>query len=301
MKVLLTGSNGLLGQKIIDLYSNCKGIELIATSRGSNRHPKKSGYTYRSLDITNREDVQALFCSEAPDTVLHAAAMTHVDQCEQHQEACTLLNVAATEFLLEAATAHKAHFVFVSTDFIFDGTEGPYKEDGATPRPLSFYGESKLLGEQLVMQYPHDWAIVRTVLVYGVSHEMSRSNIVIWAKTALEKGDPIHVVDDQWRTPTLAEDLAIGCMLVGQQRAKGIYNISGKDFMSVLELVERVADYFNLDKTLIRPISSTTLNQPAKRPPRTGFVVEKANKSLGYAPRSFEEGIGIVSKQMGFE
>jgi dTDP-4-dehydrorhamnose reductase len=301
MKVLLTGSNGLLGQKIIDLYSNYEGIELIATSRGANRHPKTSGYAYQSLDITNRAEVSAVFHSETPDVVIHAAAMTHVDLCEQQQEACTLLNVTATEYLLEAAAFHNAHFVFVSTDFIFDGTEGPYKEDDAIPKPLSFYGESKLKGEQLVRQYPHDWSIVRTVLVYGVSHEMSRSNIVIWAKTALEKGDPINVVDDQWRTPTLAEDLAIGCMLVAQRRATGVFNISGKDFMSVLELVGRVADYFKLDKTLIRPISSNTLNQPAKRPPKTGFVIEKANNMLGYGPRSFEEGIEIISKQMGFE
>jgi len=129
-------------------------------------------------------------------------------------------------------------------------------------------------------------------------HDMSRSNIVLWAKGALEKGQPINVVNDQVRSPTLAEDLAIGCQLIEQQEAEGVFNISGKDQMSIVEIVERVADYFKLDKSIITQVSSETLNQAAKRPPITGFDLTKSREVLGYNPRSFEEGIAVLMEQM---
>jgi dTDP-4-dehydrorhamnose reductase len=187
--------------------------------------------------------------------------------------------------------------VHVSTDFIFDGIDGPYREEDQ-PAPLSYYGESKLAAEQLVLESGLPAAIVRTVLVYGIAEDMSRSNIVLWAKGALEKNQPIKVVDDQFRTPTLAEDLAMGCFLAATKKAEGIFNISGKDFMSIRELVGRVAIYFNLDDSLVETVSSRTLNQKAKRPPRTGFILDKAEKELGYQPHSFEEGIAIVMSQL---
>ena len=142
------------------------------------------------------------------------------------------------------------------------------------------------------------WAIARTVLVYGIVDNMSRSNIVLWVKQNLEQKKTINVVDDQFRTPTLAEDLADGCILITKKRAEGIFNISGKDFMSILELAQKVADYYHLDKSLIKPSKSTDIKQPAKRPPRTGFIIDKACKTLGYKPHSFEEGIKLMEEQI---
>ena len=132
------------------------------------------------------------------------------------------------------------------------------------------------------------WAIARTIIVYGIVEDMSRSNVVLWAKKALEKGDPIKVVNDQWRSPTLAEDLALGCASIAKKRAQGIYHLSGEDFMSILELVQRVGRFFELDTSRMSPIASADLGQPAKRPPRTGFVLDKAKAELDYNPRSFE-------------
>jgi dTDP-4-dehydrorhamnose reductase len=126
---------------------------------------------------------------------------------------------------------------------------------------------------------------------------MSRSNIVLWAKSALEKGQPLRIVSDQFRTPTLAEDLATGCILAANNRAQGIFNISGKDQMSVLELVKRVAAYFNLPTDQISEVSTDELNQKARRPKITGFVLDKARRELGYDPHSFEEGIALVMSQ----
>ncbi|TNF29944.1 MAG: NAD-dependent epimerase/dehydratase family protein, partial [Bacteroidetes bacterium] len=203
----------------------------------------------------------------------------------------------AVRYMVKAAERNDCHFVHISTDFIFNGEEGPYDELGQ-PDPLSYYGMAKWKGEQIVQGSKLRWAILRTVLVYGIVDNMSRSNIVLWAKGALEKGKPINVVNDQFRSPTLAEDLADGCILAVDKNATGIYNISGKDQYSIIDLVRTVADYYGLDKSLINPVSSETLNQPAKRPPVTGFILDKARRELGYNPHSFVEGIAIMEKQL---
>ncbi|MBS1634421.1 MAG: SDR family oxidoreductase [Bacteroidetes bacterium] len=303
-KILITGSNGLLGQKLVYKLKQNPAVTLIATARGENRLVDTNGYTYASLDITDAAQVASVFAEFLPDVVINTAAMTNVDACETDREGAHLLNtvsvenqVKTLEALQKEHTAYKPHFIHLSTDFIFDGTHGPLDEN-EIPNPLSYYAETKLEAERIVQASALDWAIARTVLVYGIVDNMSRSNIVLWVKSNLEQGKQINVVDDQFRTPTLAEDLADGCILIAEKHAKGIYNISGKDFMSILELAQKVADYYKLDKSLIKPSKSADIKQPAKRPPVTGFIVEKAVCDLGYKPHSFEEGIRILEEQV---
>jgi dTDP-4-dehydrorhamnose reductase len=136
------------------------------------------------------------------------------------------------------------------------------------------------------------------VLVYGVTQDMSRSNIVLWVKKSLEDGKTINVVNDQWRTPTLAEDLAMGCFLAATKKVKGIFNVSGDQMMTPYDIAIATADFFKLDKSLIHQTDSTKFTQPAKRPPKTGFIIEKAKKELGYKPRTFTEGLELLSSQI---
>ncbi len=304
LKILITGSNGLLGQKLVYKLRDQKDIRCIATARGGNRLVKTGGYEYASLDITSAAEVNKVFGQYRPDVVINTAAMTNVDACETDREGCWLLNVTAVENQVKALETMKEkdagydpHFIHLSTDFIFDGTHGPLDEN-EKPNPLSYYAESKLASENIVQASKLRWAIARTVLVYGIVDNMSRSNIVLWVKSNLEQGKTINVVDDQFRTPTLAEDLADGCILIAEKRAKGVFNISGKDFYSILELAQTVADYYKLDKSLIKPSKSADIKQPAKRPPITGFIIEKARRELGYEPHSFIEGIGILEEQI---
>ncbi|MBX2980430.1 MAG: NAD(P)-dependent oxidoreductase [Flavobacteriales bacterium] len=298
MRILITGSNGLLGQKLVSALRNDPEVALIATSRGADRTPQPLGDRYHALDITDAQQVQQVFQDSQPEVVIHTAAMTNVDACELDPEACQLQNVKATANLVEAAKALGSHFILLSTDFIFDGLNGPYKEEDQAA-PLSIYGQSKLEAEHLVMRSGLErWAIARTIIVYGIAQGLSRSNVVLWAKSALEKGQPITVVDDQWRMPTLAEDLADGCIRIAKRGATGIYHLSGPDGMSILELVYRVGKFFGLDTSVVSPIKSDSLGQPAKRPPRTGFILDKARNDLGYASRGFEEGLAILEKQL---
>ena len=297
---MITGSNGLLGQKLVKKLRQRDDIELIATSRGDNRLQQQDGYQYESLDIADSAAVESLIARYKPDSLIHTAAMTHVDRCHEDPDTCHKMNIDAVKGIAEACKKHGVHLVQLSTDFIFDGENGPYTEEDQ-PNPVSIYGESKLKGEEIIRESGIDAAILRTILVYGVAENMSRSNIVLWAKGALEGEKSINVVDDQYRSPTLAEDLADACILAATKRAKGVYNISGGETFSVLELVWRVAEFWNLDKGLITAVSSETLSQPAKRPPRTGFIIDKAQRELGFKPHSFEEGLGLVDEQLKAE
>jgi dTDP-4-dehydrorhamnose reductase len=294
MKVLITGSNGLLGQKLVQLLTQQDQVQLIATAVGENRLPNKVGYTYESMDITDPLAIQTVFDKHQPTHVIHTAAMTNVDQCEEDPAGCEILNIKAVDFLVQACKKHNAFLCHLSTDFIFDGENGPYDEL-AKPNPISIYGESKLKAEEIVMQSGIRWSIARTVLVYGIVADMSRTNIILWVKKSLEDGKEIKVVTDQFRTPTLAEDLAMGCWLIIKQEAEGVFNISGKDFLTPYEMAIKTADFFHLDKSLIQQADSSTFTQKAKRPPRTGFDISKAQNLLGYEPHSFEEGIEVMS------
>lgn len=303
MKILITGSNGLLGQKIVlDLIAK-PSIETIATSLGENRLPHTNGYNYQSLDITNPDQIDAAINQFQPDAIIHTAAMTNVDACESQRASCWAQNVDSVSYFIKSIEkfsnngGKSIHFIHLSTDFIFDGENGPYDEL-ASPNPLSYYALSKNESEKLLINSSIKWSILRTAIVYGIVNRMSRTNIVLWAKDSLSKGNKINVVDDQFRSPTLAEDLAQGCILTAIKGKEGIFNISGKNIMSVLELVYAVADYWKLDKTLVTPIKSATLNQAAKRPPRTGFILDKARKELGYEPHSFMEGLAVLDKQL---
>ena len=307
-KILITGSNGLLGQKLVYALIKRKDVQVIATSLGANRLLKQEGYIYESLDITNRSEVETVIKKYQPDVIINTAAMTNVDACETKREECWALNVTAVQNFVDALQnpspsergrgAVKTLFIHLSTDFIFDGKKGSEYVETDKPDPQSYYARSKYESEKVLEKSMIKWAIARTIIVYGIVDNMSRSNIVLWAKDALTKGQKINVVDDQFRAPTLAEDLADGCILIADKNATGIFHLSGKETMSILELVYKVADYWHLDKTLITPSKSNTLNQPAKRPPRTGFDISKAKRELGYEPHSFVEGLEILDKQL---
>ena len=297
MKVLITGSNGLLGQKLLHKLREDKGINLIAISRGENRVSEKNGYIYFDLDITDNNAVEKVIVDEMPDVVINTAAMTNVDMCEDKKDACDALNVNAVQYLADACQEINAHLIHISTDFIFDGEDGPYTEEDK-PNPLSYYGLSKLKSEQLLQAHMVKWTILRTIVVFGTGERLSKENIVLWAKGALEKGDSLNIIDDQFRAPTLAEDLADACILAIKKTAYGIFHVSGKETMSIYEMVERIRKYYGLNNTNLNRISTSTLDQKAKRPPKTGFILNKAKSILGYNPHSFEECLSIIKGQL---
>lgn len=295
MRVLVTGANGLLGQKLVAVLEKDESISCIATARAKEGGDVPGNLV--PLDITNPHEVDEVIAREKPDVIINTAAMTNVDQCEDDHAGCTAANVTAVKYLVDACRLKPTRLIHLSTDFVFDGSDGPIDEL-ATPNPVNYYGESKLKSERLLMNSPIDWCILRTILVYGVTRDMSRSNIVLWVRKSLREGKVINVVNDQWRTPTLAEDLAMGCYLAAAKRARGIYNIGGKDMLTPYDIAIRTAEIFQLDKSHIHATDSSRFVQRAKRPLKTGLIIEKARKDLGYEPHTFTEGLQLIKSQL---
>jgi dTDP-4-dehydrorhamnose reductase len=290
MKILITGSNGFLGHYLVKQLLE-KNHSVIATGKGDCRLPFSGpkGFVYEAMDFTDPFTVQDVFEKYKPDAIIHAGAMSKPDECELQQWQAYITNVEGTVTLLLNAEEQKSFFVFVSTDFIFDGERGMYiEEDEAAP--VNFYGKTKVEAEDAVKEYEYDWAIARTVLVYG-KPPAGRSNILSIVKDKLEKGEEYSVVDDQLRTPTYVEDLAAGIVAIIEKKATGIYHLSGSDVLTPYEVACKAADYLGLNRSLIKKVTAASFTQPAKRPPKTGFVIDKAKKELGFNPVSFDEGL----------
>ena len=293
MRILITGSNGLLGQKIVRQALK-KGTTFLATSKGDNRNPDCPSEKYQSLDICDATEIEKVFSDFEPTHIIHTAAITNVDACELNPEECELVNVTATHYLFEAAQKINAHFQLLSTDFIFDGEKGNYKETDE-PNPLSVYAKSKVDGEAILLNSDYkNHSVVRTIIVYGIGNNLSRNNIICWAKEALSKGQTMNIIDDQFRAPTWADDLAWACLRICELNKIGIYHISGPETLSIYTIVERVANYFGLSTETLTKTDSSTLNQPAKRPPRTGFDLTKSRNELGYNPKTLEETLDLI-------
>jgi len=295
--ILITGSNGLVGQKLVRHWSADPEIKVIATSKSENRLDFSEGYTFELFDITNTAAAEYLFDLYKPDIVINAAALSSADYCEEFRDQCWKVNVEAVENIVKVSNKHHSHFIQISTDFIFDGTTRPYSEED-NPNPVNFYGNSKMQAETIVREYAEKWSVIRTVLVYGFVKNIARPNIVTWVKDSLEQGKHIKVVNDQYRTPTLAEDLAGAIAEVAAREKEGIYHISGNNYMSIIDIAYLICYMFGLDRTLITPVTTVSLNEKAMRPPRTGFAIEKAMRDLGYEPHTFMEGLGIIKEQM---
>jgi len=201
------------------------------------------------------------------------------------------------EQLGQLCQKHHTHFIHLSTDFVFDGTAGPYSETDL-PNPLSVYGKSKLASETVVSSLPTPWAIIRTIIIYGVVDDGQRSNLVLWVKQALENKQTINVITDQIRNPTLAEDLANACIACALQKATGIFHVSGPENLSIWDCAIATATFFNLDTAFMQPITTATLKQPAMRPLITGFNIQKAKTVLHFKPHTLQQGLALVAQQL---
>jgi dTDP-4-dehydrorhamnose reductase len=289
--VLVTGIHGLVGQYLSKMLCSWKG-KVVITGKGPCRLPAND-LMYTEMDITDKAQVSEVFERYRPGILIHAAALAQPDLCELNPEEGNRVNVDGTENLLGAASLCKTFFIYLSTDFVFSGNDGPYHEESITG-PVNVYGMTKLMAEEKVKLYPYAWAIVRTALVYGNIIAGARSNMISWVREELEKKNPIKVVDDQLRTTTYAGDLTKAILTIAERKAGGVWHISGKDALSPWEIAIAVAGHLHLDKTLITNVDSAVFSQPATRPLKTPFIITKAEQELGYKPLSFEEGMRKV-------
>ncbi len=290
MKILVTGANGFLGHYLVPALLE-KGHTVLATGKGDCRLGLygKPGFSYDTMDFADLLQVKERVERFSPAVIVHAGAISKPDECELNKAEAHRVNTAATLHLLSEAEKQQSFFIFISTDFVFDGEKGMYSEEDPAA-PVNYYGKTKLEAEAAVRSYPYDWAIVRTILVYG-QPLAGRSNILSIVKDKLEKGETYKVVDDQLRTPTYVGDLASGIVAIIEKKAGGTWHLSGAEQLTPYGMACKTADYLHLDRSLLLRVTADTFSQPAKRPLRTGFVIDKAVRELGYKPVSYEEGL----------
>lgn len=293
-RILITGSNGMLGQRAVQFYSSKDNIELLATS--VEEKSVVNSVEYISSDVKNREDIKKVIHDYYPDFIIHTAAFTNVDLSERLREEAWRINVKGVEYIAEAARAIDAHIIHISTDYVFDGKDGPYNES-AIPNPVGYYGRTKLASENALKISGTFFTILRTNVLYGIAPN-SRPDFVRWVINSLDKKENIRIVKDQFNNPTFIDDLVQGINKIIEFKKTGTFNIGGKEFLSRYDFTLQIADFFELDKKLISPITTEELKQPARRPLRSGLIILKAETELGYKPHTIDESLAAMKKEL---
>jgi dTDP-4-dehydrorhamnose reductase len=294
-RVLIVGANGLVGQKLTEIFSHDRCFDLLISARQSEAYNRAASFGYVQLDAVNLAAVKELVWNFSPEVIINAAAYTDVDGCEREKELSWKANVTAVENLVVASRLVGARVIHISTDYVFDGKAGPYDET-AMPNPLSYYGKEKLASENVVRASGENWVIVRTMVVYGVAEKVKK-NFAIWLAQELKKGNKVNIVNDQFGNTTLADDLARGIYELVCQNKRGLYHIAGSDILSRFEFACKLADVFGFDKSLIHPIKTAELNQLAVRPLQSGLITLKAQAELGITFLSSDESLKKFKKQ----
>jgi dTDP-4-dehydrorhamnose reductase len=295
-RVLIIGSNGLLGQKVTDLLLRGSAYNITLASKSEKPIGDVGSAQYMAMDITSRKDVKHVVFSCEPDVIINAAAMTDVDACERERELAWKINVGGVQNIIETARKNEAKIIHVSTDYVFNGRAGPYGEND-DPEPLNYYGRSKLASENEIRASGLDYCIARTMVLYGYAHGV-KSNFALWLIQNLEKKLSVRVVNDQYGNPTLADDLAHGIMSALELGRSGIYHIAGREIISRREFAVRLARVFGFDSALIVPAKTSDLRQLAVRPLKSGLVTLKAEVELGIKPSTVEEGVTVLKSQL---
>jgi dTDP-4-dehydrorhamnose reductase len=293
-RILIFGSNGMLGQRLTKYFS-AQGVELLTSSFEEKSFIKN--VEYQQSDITDRTKTKKLIFDFCPDFILNLAAYTNVDKSETERETAWKTNVKAVEYIAEASRILDSHIIHISTDYIFDGENGPYFEN-SIPNPKGYYGRTKLASENVLKLYAVKNTIFRTNVLYGPTH-FGRPDFVKWVIDSLKSKQQIKIVTDQYNNPTFIDDIVNAIIKVIQLRKEGVYNIGGMEFLSRYDFTLMIADFFNLDKSLITPILTKELKQAARRPLKSGLITIKAQSEIGYRPHTIKETFQIIKQELG--
>lgn len=292
-KLIITGVNGLLGQKLCEQAQS--KYDILGIDLQDEPFTRKMKFEYHKLDLTIRKSVKDLILSYHPQYLAHTAAMTDVDGCEAQKELCWKTNVEAVENIAYAARKTGTKIVHLSSDYVFNGNNGPYVETDL-PSPLGYYGKSKLASENILIAMEVEHATVRTMVLYGSGANI-RPNFVTWLVEKLKKGEPVKIVTDQYGNPTLADDLAHAIIQIIERNKWDLYHISGSEIIDRYHYALKIADIFKLNKSLITSITTPELHQMAPRPLKSGFILEKAETDLGVTMSNVEEGLKLMRKR----
>ncbi|MEE9553435.1 MAG: SDR family oxidoreductase [candidate division Zixibacteria bacterium] len=286
-KSLVTGAAGLLGQNLVSkLISGFTVEALDIAERPFEPHPNLS---YRKTDLTDFNPVKALIDRFNPDFIFNCAAYTDVDGCEKHRKLAYDLNIGVVKNLLETSFGKIVQF---STDYIFNGENGPYAETDQVD-PIGYYGETKLESEKLIRESPRNYLIIRTNVLIGSGRNI-RPNFITWLIDKLKAGENLRIVTDQFNNPIHAANLADVAIEGGTGDIEGVLHVGGASYLSRYEIAIKTAEYFGLDTGLIRPITTSELEQTAKRPLKGGLKIDRAKSKLKTRLLTFEDALRLM-------
>lgn len=305
-KVFITGANGLLGQKLVEIFSFDNRIlasDLQPEFFPSQPEVSEEYFEYEKIDILDKEKLETFISSFKPEVIINSGAYTDVDGCEVEKDKAWKVNVEGVKNLAFLCKEFKIKLVHLSTDYIFDGKNGPYSEE-EPPNPLGYYGLTKLESEKVIKENLDNYVIVRTNVLYG--NGIKVNNFVLWVINRLKKGQDIDAVIDEFNNPTLADNLAQAISELVEKDFVGIINIAGLEYLSRFDFAKKIAFKFNLDQKRISPITAKELEeklkqkldkQRAKRPPKGGLKIDKAKKILATKLLDVDEGLEYMKKQ----
>ena len=292
-KLLIIGASGLLGSK---LYSQAAGrYDLSGTY-----NPEvdgKSSLRLEPLDIGSKEEVDRLFGKVRPEVVILTAAMTNVDACERQPLVANRVNATGPELVARSCKKAGARLVHVSTDYVFDGSKMRRYTEEDIPRPISVYGSSKLAGERAVLSTLPEAVVARPAVLYGWSPLEDKENFVTWVLKKLRSGERVTMFEDQWVSPTFADDLARTLLELAERDVKGLWHVSGPDCLDRPICGRMIAKAWGLDEGMVVPVPSSSVSLPAKRPKYSCLDVSKVERLLGRRMASFEEGLRTMREQ----
>jgi dTDP-4-dehydrorhamnose reductase len=287
-KLLITGASGLLGSKLQKIAEGKFNLILLHNTRPLSPNSLE-------LNITNQKEVTKLFNDLKPEIVIHTASETNVDKCELQKEHAWKTNVEGTCNIARACKEIDAKLAYISTDYVFDGEKGNYKEEDK-PNPISYYGITKLEGENQVIQNCDDHVILRTSVIYGW-HQW-KQNFATWIINQLRQNKEITVVDDHYNTPTLADNLAEMTIEALQSDLHGLYHASGIEKISRYDFAIQIAGTFRLNPNLVKPIKMSQLTAwVAKRPRNSSLNMDKIQKHLKTKPLNITDGLNKMKQQ----
>ncbi|MBN1447193.1 MAG: SDR family oxidoreductase [Bacteroidetes bacterium] len=296
MRILITGAHGLLGQKLALVLGRETDHDLLLTDIAPRTFFIHDRYDYQQLDITRLGDVKSQVAYFRPDVIINTAAQTDVDACEEDRLGAWRLNVDGLKnLIIPARRIEGCRIVQISSDYVFDGTQPPYSEE-SRPRPVSYYGKSKLAAENALRASAVDGIIVRTQVLYGTGYQV-RSNFVAWVLTMLEKGNAFRVVTDQRGNPTMADDLAYGIFKLIDKKCMGVYHVSGPESIDRFSFSRRIAEVFGFDPSLIAPATSREIGQSAHRPPDSTFITLRFESQCDFRLSDTATGLSRLRQQ----
>lgn len=293
-RAVIIGANGLLGQKVVDAFA--PHFRVIATGREDAPVRDLPNVEYIRLDLLDYRRVKDFFADIQPHFVVNCAAFTDVDGAEDNRKIARKVNATAVKKMVQVLRRVDSKFVQISTDYIFNGTNGPYREN-SRPNPVNYYGQTKWEAENAIKASGIDYLIFRTNVLYGVADKVGQ-NFVLWVLQSLGDEKEIHVVDDQINNPTLANGLAEGILLGCVMNARGVYHYAGTELVSRYEFAYRIAEHFGLSTELIHPCTTAELQQTAPRPLQSGLITDKVVEELHIRLYDLCAGLKQVEKDL---